>query len=135
MGDPTALDQRVELVVVGAHLDGQPLNHQLTERGAVLLSRTTTAPAYRLFRLPGDEPARPGLRRVAAGGRPIAVEVWSLPVAGFGSFVAQVPPPLAIGKIELADGRWVSGFVCEPIGFDDADDITDHGGWVAFLAG
>ena len=125
--------ETVSLAVVGAHLHGQPLNDQLLSRGATLAARTTTAPHYRLVALANTTPPKPGLFRVA-GGSPIEVEVWDVPVAEFGSFVAGVPAPLAIGKLELADGSWVSGFVCESIGLEDADDITQFGGWRAYLA-
>jgi len=126
---------RVAVAVVGAHLGGQPLNGQLTGRGATLRERTTTAAAYRLFALAGTSPAKPGLLRVADGsGAPIEVEVWELAVEAFGSFVAEVPPPLAIGSLELADGTWVHGFVCEAVGLEGAVDITERGGWRAWLA-
>ena len=124
---------RLQLAVVGAHLEGQPLNHQLSSRGARLVQRTTTATTYRLHAL-ATTPPKPGLVRAADGGAAIEVEVWSLPPDGFGSFVAEVPPPLAIGTIELADGTWVSGFVCEPWALDGAPDITHFGGWRAYLA-
>ena len=93
------------LAVVGAHLSGLPLNGQLLERGATLLQVTTTAPAYKLYALPGTLPPKPGLQRVAEGGGAIAVEVWALPQAAVGSFLALIPPPLGLGSIELADGR------------------------------
>jgi allophanate hydrolase len=125
---------RIEIVVVGAHLRGQPLNHQLVERDGRLLATTTTAPTYRLHAL-GTTPPKPGLVRVASGGAAIEVEVWSLSVTGFATFTAAVPRPLAIGKVELADGRSVPGFVCEPIGLESATDITEFGGWRSYLVG
>ena len=125
---------RHDLAVVGAHLRGQPLNHELTDRGAELVERTRTAPCYRLYRLDGGPPLRPGLDRVGRGGAAIEVEVWSLDDAGLGGLTAGVAPPLGIGSLELADGRWVKGFVCEPYGLADATDITSHGGWRDYLA-
>ena len=125
--------ESVPLAVVGAHLGGQPLNHQLVDRGGRLVATTTTAPAYRLFAL-DTTPAKPGLVRVADGGAPIRAEVWELPTTGFGDFVASVPAPLAIGKVLLADGSEVSGFLCEPAALDGALDITASGGWLAHLA-
>jgi allophanate hydrolase len=124
----------IPLAVVGAHLSGQPLNDQLVSRGARLAARTTTSANYRLVALAASTPPKPGLARVADGGARIEVEVWDVPADAFGSFVAAVPAPLAIGKLELADGTWVSGFVCEPVGLDGAEDITDFGGWRAYLA-
>lgn len=123
----------IDLVVAGAHLTGQPLNHQLTDRGAHLVARTTTAVGYRLYAL-DTEPPKPGLVRATNGGKPIEVEVWALAPAAFASFVAAIPAPLAIGSVELADGTWESGFTCMPHALDDAREITEWGGWRAFLA-
>lgn len=124
----------LDLAVVGAHLDGLPLHHELTAAGAVLTRRTETAAVYRLHLLAGDTPARPGLVRVSAGGRPIAVEVYRMPLERVGGFLAGVPAPLAVGTVELASGESVFGFVCEPIALEDAPDITEFGGWRAYVA-
>lgn len=122
------------LAVAGAHLLGQPLNHQLTDIGAKLIQRTRTSAHYRLYRLHGGPPERPGLDRVENGGAEIEVEVWSIDDAGLGALTASVAPPLGIGTLELADGGWVKGFICEARGLVDATDITRHGGWRAYLA-
>jgi len=123
------------VAVVGAHLSGMPLNGQLTERGATLLETTETAPDYRLFALPGTTPPKPGLLRVPAGsGGRIALELWSMPLVHYGSFVAGVPAPLSIGTLTLADGRQVQGFLCEALATQDARDITALGGWRAYMA-
>jgi allophanate hydrolase len=124
----------IEIAVVGAHLSGLPLNGQLTERRARLLRSLRTRAAYRLYALPGTTPPKPGLVRTQAGGASIEVEVWSMPTAAFGSFVAGVPPPLAIGTVDLDDGSSVHGFLCESAATDGAEDITRHGGWRAYLA-
>lgn len=125
----------VRLAVVGAHLAGLPLNHQLTERGARLVARTRTAGIYRLYALAGTVPPKPGLvRDPDAAGAGIEVEVWELSVAAFGSFVAEVPPPLTIGTVVLADGASVKGFLCETAAIAGAEDITACGGWRAYLA-
>lgn len=132
---PTArarADNYVQLAVCGAHMTGLPLNPQLSERGGQLLARTRTAPCYRLYALPGQPPLRPGLVRAARGAR-IEVEVWDVPLKTFGSFVAAIPAPLGIGKLELEDGRWVSGFLCEEHATREAADITGFGGWRAYL--
>jgi allophanate hydrolase len=127
---PAPARDAVELVVCGAHMAGLPLNHQLTERGARLIGATATAPEYRLVALPDG---RPGLERVGRGAS-IAVEVWSMPLAHFGSFVVAIPPPLAIGTVRLADGRTCKGFLCEAIAAASATDISHFGGWRAYLA-
>jgi allophanate hydrolase len=133
-GPLPATEPELQLAVVGAHLEGLPLNGQLLERGARLLARTTTAPAYRLYALPGTTPRKPGLQRVAQGGAAIAVEVWAMPQHALGSFLALIPPPLGLGSIELADGRHVHGFLCEAHALEAATDISHHGGWRAYLA-
>jgi allophanate hydrolase len=122
---------QVQVAVVGAHLSGLPLNHQLTERGARLVSKTQTAPKYRFYALPDGK--RPGLVKVERDGTAIACEVWEMPASQFGSFVAGIPAPLGIGKLDLADGSVVNGFICESIGIADAEDITAYGGWRAWL--
>ncbi|MET3439917.1 allophanate hydrolase [Variovorax paradoxus] len=126
--------QTMSIAVVGAHLSGMPLNSQLTERGATLLRATTTAPHYRLHALPGTVPPKPGLQSSAMGGTAIALEVWSVPVAQVGSFLALIPPPLGLGSVELADGSWVHGFICEGHALADAEDVSHHGGWRAYIA-
>jgi allophanate hydrolase len=128
----SAFDGVVRLAVCGAHMSGLPLNHQLTERGGRLNRRCRTAALYRLFALPGGPPARPGLLRVE-NGRAIEVEVWELPSASFGSFVAGIAAPLGIGALELEDGEQVKGFLCEAYGTKDARDITELGGWRRYL--
>jgi allophanate hydrolase len=125
----------IPVAVVGAHLSGQPLNWQLTERGARLICCTRTAPEYRLFELPVSSPPKPGLlREQGFEGPGVEVEIWSVPEHRFGSFVAAVPPPLAIGSLQLQDGSWVKGFVCEPVGLAGATEITEFGGWRQYLA-
>lgn len=130
----TAPAQTIAVAVVGAHLKGQPLNHQLTSRGAFLTRTTRTAAIYDLYALTGTDPPKPALQRCGAGGAAIEVEVWSVPAATFGSFVAQVPPPLGIGTLTLEDGAEVCGFISEAAGLIGAERITDLGGWRAYLA-
>lgn len=122
----------VRIAVCGAHLSGLPLNGQLTRRRGRLVKVTRTAPSYRLYALPDGK--RPGLLRQAPGAA-IEVEVWELPVAEFGSFVAEIPAPLGIGSLELEDGECVQGFLCEAYAVADALDITGHGGWKSYLRG
>jgi allophanate hydrolase len=125
------------IAVVGAHLAGMPLHGQLVERGCRLLECTRTAPHYRLHALPGTMPPKPGLARVAAGeaaGVAIEVEVYEMPLNAVGSFLALIPPPLGLGSVQLADGRWVKGFICEGAALAGAIDISAWGGWRAFVA-
>ena len=125
-------DGHVRLAVVGAHLSGMPLNTQLTERYARFVEQTTTAPDYRLYALPNTKPPKPGLVR-SHHGKAIIVELWDVPLDQFGSFVALIPAPLGIGTLRLKDGRDVKGFICEGFAIDGARDITEYGGWRAYM--
>jgi allophanate hydrolase len=125
--------QTVKLAVVGAHLKGMPLHWQLTSRDAKFVGAFETAPNYRLYAIADSVPPKPALVHSEDGG-PIKVEIYELGVAEFGSFVVEVPPPLAIGTVTLADGTSVKGFVAEPRALTGAQDITDLGGWRAYIA-
>nr|WP_298143030.1 allophanate hydrolase [uncultured Pseudomonas sp.] len=131
--DNAARHDRARLVVCGAHLDGLPLNWQLKQRGGKLIEATQSSADYRLHALAGGPPFRPGMVRVAEGGVAIDVEVWELPSAELGSFLTGIPAPLGLGKVQLADGSWESGFICEPYGLAGATDISHFGGWRAYL--
>ena len=128
-----ARNDRARLVVCGAHLDGLALNWQLKRRGARLVETTQSSPDYQLYALAGGPPFRPGMVRVHEGGVAIAVEVWELPSSELGSFLTAIPAPLGLGKVQLADGRWESGFICEAYGLEGAVDISHFGGWRAYL--
>ena len=122
------------VAVVGAHLSGMPLNHELRALDARLIEQTATLPDYRLFALAGTVPPKPGLLRVAAGtGAAIQVESWAMGVEAFGRFVASVQPPLSIGTVRLADGRAVKGFLVEAEAASGAHDISGFGGWRAYV--
>ena len=124
------------IAVVGAHLSGMPLHSQLVERGCRMLARTQTTPRYRLHALPGTTPPKPGLARVAAGetGHAIELEVYEMSQSEVGSFLSLIPPPLGLGSVELADGSWVKGFICEPAALAAAPDVSAFGGWRAYIA-
>jgi allophanate hydrolase len=123
------------IVVVGAHLSGMPLNPQLTTPGGYLVKKCRTAGDYRLFALPNTTPPKPGLvREPGFAGPGLEVEVWALPAAAFGKFVADIPAPLGVGKIALDDGSVVSGFLCEAHALEGAEEITRFGGWRGYLA-
>jgi len=128
------MTDRIPLFVVGAHLSGMPLNRELTEVQAELRGAVVTAPDYRLFVLPNTTPPKPGLLRAPGKGGEIKGEVWLLPAADFGRFVARIPAPLGIGKVMLADGEMISGFLCEACATEDAQEVTHLGGWRAYVA-
>jgi allophanate hydrolase len=144
MGETTAITrapdttcQKVPVAVCGAHMEGLALHWQLADRNATLRQRTMTAPCYRLFAMPGSDtlPPRPALIRDDAAGAAIALEVWELGAAEFGDFVSKIPAPLGIGKVRLADGSDVPGFIAEPRAMEGAEEITRFGGWRPWLEG
>jgi allophanate hydrolase len=125
----------IELGVVGAHLSGMPLNHELRDLGGRFVRAGETEPCYQLYALPGGPPARPGLVRVAAReGSSIALEVWALPPDGFGRFVERIPAPLGIATLLLADGSRPKGFLCETEAIRGARNVSAFGGWRAYVA-
>ncbi len=124
----------IQLAVVGAHLSGQPLNHQLTSLNATLVRASRTSAHYRLYALPGTTPPKPGLIRTRDCGVQIEVEVWEMTPEAFGKFVAAIPPPLGIGTIELEDGTQVKSFLCESYAVEGATDISHFGSWRGYLA-
>jgi allophanate hydrolase len=128
-------EDQVDLFVVGAHLSGMPLNKELLALGGTCEGEARTAPGYRFFVLPGTAPPKPGLLRAPQTHGPgILGEVWTLSPAAFGAFVSRIPAPLGIGKVALADGRQVSGFLCEAYALEGAEEITDLGGWRRYIA-
>lgn len=129
---PVNKGDQVLLAVCGAHLQGLPLHYQLMELDARLVKKTVTAPSYRMYAL-NSLPPKPGLVRDEQQGVAIEVEVYSLSSTAFGQFVAQIPHPLGIGKLELDDGRWVPGFIAEPIICNEGKEITKFKGWRFYL--
>jgi len=126
-------DDMINIVVCGAHMSGLPLNYQLTERDAILFKKCKSSDNYKLFALPGCPPERPGMIRVNQAGKAIAVEVWQMPTENFGSFLVEIPHPLGLGKVELDDGSWQQGFICESYIEAQSIDISDFGGWRNYI--
>lgn len=124
----------IQVAVCGAHMMGLPLNSQLTNLGASFVEATTTSTDYKLYKLNGFTPARPGLIRVLSDGTAIALEIWQLPIKNYGTFVMGVPAPLGFGTLTMADGRKVNGFLCEHYATLDAIDISHLGGWRNYLS-
>ena len=97
------------------------------------MQSTQSSADYQLYALAGGPPFRPGMVRVDHGGVAIDVEVWELPSRELGSFLTGIPAPLGLGKVQLADGRWECGFICEAYGLQGATNISHLGGWRAYL--
>ncbi|MHB1677213.1 MAG: allophanate hydrolase-related protein [Sulfuriferula sp.] len=128
------MNDLVLVAVCGAHMSGLPLNDQLLRLNAKLVSQTTTSSNYRLYHLANFHPSRPGMVRVTQGGAAVNLEVWEVSMSNYGALISAIPAPLGIGRLELADGSWVQGFLCESYALEHAQNITSHGGWRQFLA-
>lgn len=123
------------IAVCGAHMTGLPLNRELLDLGGSLRMAARTSSDYRLYALPDAKPARPGLIRVGDGeGAAIEVEVWDIPSARIGTLLGRIAAPLGLGTVRLSDGQTVHGFLCEACVAPRAHDITEYGGWRAFIA-
>lgn len=132
---PVVAPTEIELAVCGAHMSGLPLNDQLTDRGGRFLRRAETAKRYKFYALAGGPPERPGLVRVAKDTEfATRLEVWALPLSQVGGLLAGIPAPLGLGSVELSDGSWVKGFICEPGGIEGARDISAVGDWRVHLS-
>jgi allophanate hydrolase len=124
---------RTSLLVFGLHLSGQPLNPELIDLGAHLEAIVRTAASYRMVLLKRGEKRLPGIWRDPVNGVSLEGEVWSLPNEAIGAFFAKVPHPLCLGTLELEDGTWVKGFLCEAVAYAAAEDISAYGGWRDWL--
>lgn len=124
----------LELLVFGAHLAGEPLNHQLTDAGATLLGEVVTAPEYRMHLL-DTVPPKPGVVRVGPSGAALPGELWSVPAEGIGALASVLEAPLSLGRVRLADGRQVLGFLCEAYATAECRVLDPAGGWRGHLAG
>jgi allophanate hydrolase len=129
---PLAGPGRIAVALVGAHMRGLPLNRQIADIGGRFICKTRTAPCYRLYAFDTLMPARPGLVRDQEGAA-IELEIWDVPAAAFGGFVAGIGAPLGIGRIRLEEGGEVAGFLCEAAAIRGAREITALGGWRAYL--
>jgi allophanate hydrolase len=130
--DQTPSPQGVKLAVVGAHLYGMPLHHQLASRDARFVRAAKTAPSYKLYAME-TTPPKPALIHDPAGAA-IELEIYTLSHSAFGAFTEEIPAPLAMGNVTLEDGSTIKGFVAEPRAIANAKDITSFGGWRAFIA-
>jgi len=124
------MSETVNLAVNGTLMLGLELNNNLLAVGATFVREATTEPTYRLWSIDDRYPA---MLRVRERGSAIAVEVWSVPVAGLATILLQEPPGLCIGKVHLSDGEVVLGVLGEPILCENRHEITQWGGWRAYI--
>ena len=121
----------VLLAVNGTLMRGLELNANMLAAGATFVREARTAPVYRLWSI-GDR--HPAMMRVEEGGVAVEVEVWSVPPEGLASILLKEPPGLSIGKVRLDDGSEVLGVLGEPALCQGQREITEHGGWRAYVA-
>lgn len=119
------------LAVNGTLMQGLELSPNMTAAGAEFVREATTEPTYRLWSI---DDAHPAMMRVGEGGRAIALEVWAVPPEGLAAILLKEPPGLSIGKVKLSDGSEVLGVIGETILCEGALEITQFGGWRAYMA-
>jgi len=121
----------LKLAVNGTLMRGLELNPNMINAGAIFVREAANGPAYRLWSIDDRHPA---MIRVTSGGVSVAVEVWAVPPDGLAKILAQEPPGLCIGKVRLADGEEVLDVLGEPLLCEGHREITQHGGWRAYIA-
>jgi hypothetical protein len=121
----------INLAVNGTLMRGLELSANMTGAGATFVREAATVPSYRLWSINDRHPA---MIRVAFGGVSVAVEVWAVPAEGLATILLQEPPGLCIGKVKLSDGEEVLGVLGEPLLCEGQREITQHGGWRAYVA-
>jgi allophanate hydrolase len=132
---PLAAAAHTELTVFGAHLRGGALVHQLTDLGARWDGELVTTPRYRMTVL-DTVPVKPAIVRVAEGsaGAALSGHRWLLSPAALGTFLAGLPAPMQLGKVEFADGSWRTAFGCDGAAAAGGRDISSYGSWTAAAA-
>jgi len=137
-GNPTAKretgDDYLQIAVCGAHMRGMALNPQLLDLGAEFVKEVNSAPNYQFLCLQYKQPIRPGMVRVEKRGVSVEMEIWNIPISKVGKFLSMIGEPLGLGSVELEDGSWVKGFICEGHASAKARDISEYGSWRKYLA-
>jgi gamma-glutamylcyclotransferase (GGCT)/AIG2-like uncharacterized protein YtfP len=119
------------LAVNGTLMRGLERNANLVDAGAVFEREALTAPLYRLWSI---DDVHPAMLRVTSGGSSIAVEIWQVPPAGIAAILLTEPDGLCVGRVALDDGAEVLGVLAEPVLVEGEPEITEHGGWRAYIA-
>ena len=119
------------LAVNGTLMRGLELNPNLLAVGATFVREDQTDACYRMWSI-GDR--HPAMLRTPGAGACVALELWSVPVAGLAKILQSEPPGLAIGKVVLRDGSIVLGVLGEPFLCEGQREITAFGGWHAYIA-
>jgi hypothetical protein len=119
------------LAVNGTLMRGLELNPNMLAVGAAFVREDRTDACYRIWTI-GDR--HPAMLRTPGEGRQVALELWSVPAAGLATILQNEPPGLSIGKVVLADGSIVLGVLGEPFLCQGEREITEFGGWRAYIA-
>lgn len=124
--------EQLRMFVNGQAMSGGDLNYGLAE--ARFLGPAETAPKYRFFSVRDEFP---GLLPVDGAGHAVPGELYEASYATLREKLLPFEPPeLELCVIELADG---SGSLCmrmreHALGMPGVIDISDRGGWRAYLA-
>ncbi|WP_120339712.1 allophanate hydrolase [Cryobacterium soli] len=127
------LDGGVHLLVVGAHLSGLPLHDRMRRHGALFADDVRTAPGYTLVAL-GDPLNRPGMIRTPDSDSSVLGELWRVPETALSALLLEAAAPLGLGRVTLADGREVVGYLCEATAAAGKPVVAD-GDWRAHVNG
>ncbi len=106
-------------------------NEILIKHGAGFITETTTAPCYRLWSI-NDE--YPGMLRVTSNGQKVILEIWEIPDPEIIEILNTEPKGLTLGTVLLASGEEVFGILAEPYIVQNCREITQYGGWRAYIA-
>ena len=117
------------LYVNGTLMRGLGLHGNL--EGAEFLEEVATAPKYRVHTI---DDVHPGMYEVDSGGASVPGELYAVPIDVLLRVVEGEPPGLYRGPVELADGRVVPGILFHEEAARKHPDITEHGGWRAYVA-
>jgi hypothetical protein len=119
------------LAVNGTLMRGLELNPNMVAAGATFVREDETEACYRIWSI-GDR--HPAMLRTPGAGTRVALEIWSVPLVGLAGILQNEPPGLAIGKVVLRDGSIVLGVLGEPFLCEGQREITEFGGWRAYIA-
>ena len=120
------------LAVNGTLMRGLELNPNMLAVGASFVREEQTDDCYRIWSIDDRHPA---MMRMNDGGGHVALEIWTVPVEGLAALLQNEPPGLSIGKVVLKDGSTVLGVLGEPFLCEKGLEITEFGGWRAYVAG
>jgi len=155
--DALAETRGFDLLVVGAHLSGLPLHGRLRRHGALFAGEVRTANGYTLVAL-GDPLNRPGMVRTSSdstsssdsarstdaahasdaahssdAASSVLGELWRVPETALSALLLEAAAPLGLGRVTLADGREVIGYLCEASAAEGKTVIAD-GDWRAHVS-